>query len=398
MNTDFFSDLDASSPTLEPSAEPSQEPSAEPTAEPTIPSTTIPTVIPTTVPTQEPSAQPTISPTIMPTIIPAVVPTVNPSISPSRAPTKIPTTGPTVIPTAAPSTVPSAAPTASPTGPTYAPSRSPTCKPTRTPTAAPTVRPTPLPGDPTLAPTPSPTVTPTLRPTRSPTYAPSIQVTPIVTFDSSLTLSGLTSNTLSTSGRDSVVSVTASSMGVSKNTVSFVSETAIANNRRKLSTSEMTLFSTTYTILAVTRVDIPLSSTIYATTTELYNTLTNKLDSAVKSGNFTTELILSAQSNNASELFTAEALNVTNTAAIVEVPSLSGNTNSSEDLSTGGIAGIVIGGFFFLVLTGMFLYYMLIMKSGFVKVTDSSVVERSRAEQEKLDHSQPGQPLMSIVP
>jgi hypothetical protein len=66
-----------------------------------------------------------------------------------------------------------------------------------------------------------------------------------------------------------------------------------------------------------------------------------------------------------------------------------GSSGSSDPaLDDGAIAGIVIGGFFFLVLCGAAVYYFMFLPNGLMKVADSSLLEgRGGATQ-----------LVSVVP
>jgi hypothetical protein len=208
-------------------------------------------------------------------------------------------------------------------------------------------------------------------------------------------MGGLTSPELDINAQKAVLNVTASSMNIPLDTVQYVTGIASAESRRKLSEfSAIHLFVTTYSILAVTKVVIPLSATSYSNPAQLYEGLTTKLDDAVTSGAFTEQLVKVSASFNASSLATADVSGVSNSAASVDIPASQDDdddatvviSNGSDDavLDDGAIAGIVIGGFFFLVLCGAAVYYFMFMPNGLMKVADSSAME--------------GTQLVSVVP
>ncbi|KAJ1429650.1 hypothetical protein B484DRAFT_430848, partial [Ochromonadaceae sp. CCMP2298] len=265
---------------------------------------------------------------------------------------------------------PSAEPTYSPsTEPSYAPSAQPSCEPTYTPTPnpslSPTFLPTPTPGNPTLAPSRRPSARPTREPTRQPTVGPSPQTTPIVSFSSKLTLGGSTDRTLNAAGQASVLNATAESMGIPLDSVTYVGDTAVAENRRLEGLDEhehnLRRLTTSWTVIATTKVEIPLGSTEYANATELYDSLVSMLDTAVSSGAFTTQLVKAATSLGATSLASVNVTSVFSGAVSVD-NTLHTEGDKSDNLLTGGeIAGITIGCAVFVALCCAALFYFFFM-------------------------------------
>jgi hypothetical protein len=162
-------------------------------------------------------------------------------------------------------------------------------------------------------------------------------------------------------------------MDIPIDTVQYVTGIATAESRRKLSKfSSISLFTTTYSILAVTKVVIPLSATSYADPAQLFESLTTKLTDAVNSGAFTEQLVRVSAAFNASVLATVDVSGVSTSAASVDVPaSNEGEDSNDPDLDAGAISGIVIGGFFFLVFCGAAVYFFLIKGNSSKKVAAS---------------------------
>jgi hypothetical protein len=90
----------------------------------------------------------------------------------------------------------------------------------------------------------------------------------------------------------SVLNATAESMGIPLDTVYYTGDTAVAENRRLSATDQtpsnpsLRRLTTSWTITASTRVEIPVGSTTYTTAKEVYAGLTSKLDTAVSSGTY----------------------------------------------------------------------------------------------------------------
>lgn len=131
---------------------------------------------------------------------------------------------------------------------------------------------------------------------------------------------------------------------------------------------------------------VPLSSSSFSSPAALYASLAALLTEAVESGQFTEDLARVSVLFNATMLANAQATSVSSGDVQVDAPASSGSDNDAA-LSDGGIAGVVIGGFFFLVLVGAAVYYF-VFASGTFKVFDSTALSRG----------QEGTQLMGIVP
>jgi len=257
------------------------------------------------------------------------------------------------------------------TSPTIAPTRKPTISPTVAPTRKPTMAPTVKPGAPTVRPTIQPTVAPSAKvtfaptrnpsamPTRTPTIAPSKQTTPILTFTSAVSLSGVTSTTLDQASQQAVVSAAATSMKISTSSVTYVSTspTTFINSLRMFSNKKSVVVAS-YSVVANLKVSVPVTT---STSTEVYQSLTAQLSSAVTQGNFTTTLQQASADLGATETASAAATDVSEGPAEVTEPGSSGG--SSSGLSAGAIAGIVIGVVGGLTIVAVALWFYLGRKS-----------------------------------
>eukprot|EP00428_Durinskia_dybowskii_P067382 CAMPEP_0170378148 /NCGR_PEP_ID=MMETSP0117_2-20130122/12658_1 /TAXON_ID=400756 /ORGANISM="Durinskia baltica, Strain CSIRO CS-38" /LENGTH=300 /DNA_ID=CAMNT_0010633507 /DNA_START=253 /DNA_END=1155 /DNA_ORIENTATION=- len=272
-----------------------------------------------------------------------------PSAAPSQEPTAPPSVSLSVEPTAFPTALQTSA------------------MPSTTPTqSAPSVRPTPRPGDPTWSPTPIPSVA---KLTPVPSAQPSYMTSPILSFNSSLTMSGVTSSYLDQPAQQSVISAAAISMGITTNTISYLGSIATAENRRLFTTDFLrgfTLFTTSYKMVSLLKVSVPLSATTYTNSTLLYKSLTQSLNTAVVSGAFTTSLQEAAVLNNATSVVAAQVTNVTNSAPSVnnDLQYPPDNSNKSDSLTEGEIVGISIGLFVFFALVAAGCYYFVYIRPG----------------------------------
>ena len=95
-----------------------------------------------------------------------------------------------------------------------------------------------------------------------------------------------------------------------------------------------------YSVVAITRTQIQLSSTTYTSTAALYSSLTSTLTNAVSDGSYTNTMDSLAQTNNDTTLATASAVYTTSTPP--QVISSTTDSNNDNKLSTGAIAGIVV--------------------------------------------------------
>jgi hypothetical protein len=220
---------------------------------------------------------------------------------------------------------------------------------------------------------------PTTRaPTRLPTASPSVQISPILSFSANLTMVGVTSDTLSLNDQALLINVTASSMGVSSDTVFYVTSLATALNRR-LRSGGMSLFSTSWDVLAITRMDVPLdtSSDDSTNATAYYVTLTTRLADSVNSGAFADQMVNTANTFDATSLNNIVVDEVRFSPLVVEEPNVvtddnddgqdDGNNddNSNKNKLTGGeIAGIVIGVLVFVAIVVGGVYYFMFVRDG----------------------------------
>lgn len=181
---------------------------------------------------------------------------------------------------------------------------------------------------------------------------------PILTFSSDIAMGGLTAPEFDSNAQLSIISATATSMGVTTNTVSYLGATFSPASRRRRALSGMSLFDTTYNGVATTQVNIPLDAAGSTNATALYISLTQSLDAAVSSGAFTETLIAAAAVYNATVLASVDVTGVTNSAPTVDndlqFPPSGGNKSS---LSGGAIAGIVIGVLVGAALLSALVYY-----------------------------------------
>lgn len=181
-------------------------------------------------------------------------------------------------------------------------------------------------------PTMTPTMAPTMLPTMIPTLAPTKSEYPVVSFNSSLALSGLPSLDLSNSDKLAIINATATSMGISSNNVEFVTLIAVNNNRR------LALYYLTgsFDATAITKTTYVVTS---GNSDTVYESLTNALKTAVESGSFTQTLQTVSVALGATTMASVNATGVTSSDPVIVYPAGSGDSG----LSAGQIAGIVIG-------------------------------------------------------
>lgn len=157
------------------------------------------------------------------------------------------------------------------------------------------------------------------------------------------------------------------------NTVTYVTDTSTAEGARRLTTGDskgrlrvISLFSTTYSVDAVTQVNIPLSATSFTNATDLYHSLSTMLEEAVNSGAFTDTLRNASLLYNATAVADAAVTDVTISAPLVVNPAGSDDdhqvSEDDDDLNAGEIAGVVIGCFVFLALIAAGVYYWLFVR------------------------------------
>lgn len=141
----------------------------------------------------------------------------------------------------------------------------------------------------TEIPTSEPTEAPTI--INKPTYAPTKMTSPIMLFSSNITINTiLNSPVLDTKSQHTLINVTAWSMKVTENTITYKKGIATTSLNHRNLRSVVTLFTTTYNIIATIQANVPLSSTGFTSPILLYNSMTSSLTQAVNTGAFTKQL------------------------------------------------------------------------------------------------------------
>eukprot|EP01032_Pedospumella_encystans_P010195 gene10195-11933_t len=345
-----FTDAPTKSPSQNPTAAPS-DPSTAPSENPSQNPSMVPSEVPSEMPTLMPSADPTVTPSEVPSEMPTFMPSADPSMTPSAAPSEIPSFAPSEVPSEKPSLMPSADPSMSPSEvpsamPTLMPSQDPTITPSEVPSELPTlmpsVNPTITPSaapsvDPTLAPTASPSRTPTMQPSALPTARPTDKPYEVVLavqqdvyfvsktdYDSQKVQCNLTIQHTVAASMDGVVPERVTEIEVEE------TEAARFGNMRALATSVTPPVSLKY---KVTVYDPVLSAEV----------LTAQLKAKVLSGDMDNAFRAFAVMFNATKMqngtFTEPQVSFLNQQGSINDPPTSGET-----------AGLVLGGFLFLVL------------------------------------------------
>jgi hypothetical protein len=137
---------------------------------------------------------------------------------------------------------------------------------------------------PSLMPSQIPSPIPSLMPSQIPSFS---RDQPLLMFESSLSLSGLTKPELDNSAQMAIIIATSKSMNISLNFVKFISQKLLSQSA--INYFHIFLQSPTYTIVAVTEITIPLSKTDNPTFT--YSSLKTKLLESVGNGIFNTFLV-----------------------------------------------------------------------------------------------------------
>eukprot|EP01036_Dinobryon_divergens_P031162 gene31162-40518_t len=214
----------SSRPTISPSLSPTEFPTYEPTLEPTPEATDVPTGEPSYKQTRSPTAESTYKPTANPTYTrkPTIKSTVRPKHKPSYSPSGEPSFEPTFESTEVPT---SSEPTMSPS---YLKTIGPSVKPSSSAPSKSTVRPsTSKPSKyKSNSPTEEPTTAPTTELTSVPSAIPSIQESTMITFESMIVLSNITSGvtTLDEQSRSAMASTLDNVFNVAKESSKYVQD------------------------------------------------------------------------------------------------------------------------------------------------------------------------------
>ena len=156
---------------------------------------------------------------------------------------------------------------------------------------------------------PSPSLIPSLIPSPIPFPSPSPSFSPdqpLLTFESFMSLSGLTKPELDNSAQTAIVIATSKSMNISLNFVKFISQKLLTQSA--IQYFQIFLQSQTYTIVAVTEVTIPLSKTDNPSI--IYSDLKTKLLESVGNGNFNTFLVAASIALNSTSTQNAVLLGI----------------------------------------------------------------------------------------
>jgi len=160
------------------------------------------------------------------------------------------------------------------------------------------------------------------------TIAPSpMPVISVLSFETALSLSGLTEPVLDDPAQTAVTVAVANSANVSAQFVIFVKQRPMSSNTQKYL---FELESPTYAIEATTQLNIPLSG---ANPNTLYSTLSNSIVVAVGNGDFNAFLVAASIAVNSTSTKNAVSTDVVVTPMIILVPSPLPSVNPSVFIS-----------------------------------------------------------------
>jgi hypothetical protein len=198
-----------------------------------------------------------------------------------------------------------------------------------------------------------PTFEPTaISTTRSPTIIPTKMSSPIIIFSSNITMNDISNSILDVNSQRALINVTAWSMKVTENTITYKKGISISSRRGNLR-SVVTLFTTVYSIVATTQANVPLSSTSYSNPKLLYNSMTTSLIQSVKSGAFTKQLQEISILFNASQIEKANVTYVSNSALNVN-DIIYVSPTSVEGVSA--VSVILMTTMIFIIICGIYTY------------------------------------------
>jgi hypothetical protein len=212
----------------------------------------------------------------------------------------------------------------------------------------------------------APSARPTFRPTSTfrPTAAPTAQQAPVVTFDSTMGITGYSGAvnsdntvTLSPASKLAIETTAADTMSLEVSAVTVKTATVVV--RRRLTRTRQL---TTVALSVVFETTVSLVDHAGTNATALYSALTSKLSTAVTSGAMVDNLRTNAAIAG-SPLDTASVSDISSAAAAVVYPPTAAPTKGPKDreykgLSNGGIIGVVVAGFvLWIVAMGVYIVY-----------------------------------------
>jgi hypothetical protein len=200
-----------------------------------------------------------------------------------------------------------------------------------------------------------PTVWPTEGPTVlvAPTPSPSKQRSNAVTFQSNFTIAGVAQPFLDYDASEALAETTAATLRFPGSSCSTIDATVLVGVGRRLRFIRPRL-DADFTIVATVQTTVALSETSYSSVDALYRNATATLTRQVENGVFTANLRVTALALGASDLYSADVRNVTvSPAAAVQDRDYQ---NSSDGLSGGAVAGIVLGGLCAILVGGYFVH------------------------------------------
>ena len=213
------------------------------------------------------------------------------------------------------------------------------------------------------------------KPTLLPTLEPE-KFIPVLSFETSMTLSGLTEPSLDTNAQSAVLIALASSINISTNYVLFLGQEVVA--RRKLMINHLL---STYNIKAITQINIPLTNQYSNINPSiLYTSLTTNLTNSINNGNFITFLISASIALNSTSTqnvivtnYSVSQMVLTNNNSFTFAPSLAPSltpslTPSYNTLITGPSKDFNVKELFTIVFTCMGCFILLLAIYYYVKI------------------------------
>jgi hypothetical protein len=212
----------------------------------------------------------------------------------------------------------------------------------------------------------APSARPTFRPTSTfaPSAAPSAQQAPVVSFASTMGITGYSGAvnsdntvTLSPASLLAIETTAADTMNLDVSAVTVKTVTVVA--RRRLTRTRQL---TTVALSVIFETTVSMVDHAGTNATALYTALTNKLSTAVTSGAMVDNLRTNAAIAG-SPLDTASVTDISSAAAAVVNPPTFAPTKGPKDrkykgLSNGGIIGVVVAGFVLWIITmGVYVLY-----------------------------------------